>query len=314
MTTVQKTSPGLSFIVPAYNEELGIEATLARLEKTLSSLNISSELIIVNDGSTDRTREIVESRANIRVINHPINTGYGTAIKTGIREAKYDWIGIADADGTYDIESLPKLVGSMEQGYEMVIGARENVLERDKRMKRLSRRLLIKFLSVFVHANIRDPNSGFRIFTRQLALNFFPFLCNTFSFTTSLTIFFQGEGYFVDHVYLHYSERKGESKVRTIRDSIRLIQLVLQGVTYFNPIKFFVGMAFLLVILVGIPALALVAAGYSEFGFLYLALGCVSSLIGSLGMLTDIMRSSLVNDTLSPRESQRHAPNSNDTL
>ena len=300
MTTVQKTSPGLSFIVPAYNEELGIEATLERLEKTLSSLNISSELIIVNDGSTDRTREIAESRADIRVINHPINTGYGSAIKTGIRVAKYDWIGIADADGTYDIENLPKLVASMEQGYEMVIAARENVLDRDKRVKRLSRRLLIKFLSVFVHANIRDPNSGFRIFSRQLALSFFPFLCNTFSFTTSLTIFFQGEGYFVDHIYLHYAERKGESKVRTIRDSIRLVQLVLQGVTYFNPLKFFVGMAFLILTVVGIPSLGLVVSGYSELGFLYLSIGCAAALVASLGMLADILRPTVFEDSYNP--------------
>lgn len=288
------TSPyGLSFVIPCYNEERGIGGTVERLRAALAVLDIPSEIIVVNDGSTDGTRAATEALDSVHVINHPINTGYGSAIKTGILGARYRWIGVVDADGTYEIERLGDLVAKMEQGFDMVVGARTNVLEHDSTSKRLFRRAFIGMLNLLVAARVVDPNSGFRIFRKDMAETFFPFLCNTFSFTTSITLFAFGEGYFVTYVPIHYAQRTGKSKVRHFRDSLRLAQLVLQGVTFFNPVKFFIILTLLVILLVAVPSALLSAAGLDSLALGWLLTGLTSAVLGGLGVLGDIIRVSV---------------------
>lgn len=285
-------SAGLSYIVPAYNEEHGIAATIGRLRKALGALGMAYEIIVVNDGSRDDTKARIEELAgdDLKLISHPTNIGYGSSIKTGIKVARYDWIGIVDADGTYDIEELPHLIERMNQGFDMVVASRRNVLALDKPMKRFFRRLLIASLNLMVGARIEDPNSGFRVFTRKLALTFFPFLCNTFSFTTSLTVFALGERFFVNYVPLNYSVRTGKSKVRHFRDSLRMMQLVLQGITFFNPIKFYLVMTlgFLAVFLV--PSVLIGFSGLVWLSYMWFGSGVLSCLLVGMGILADVTR------------------------
>lgn len=287
---MDSTETGISFIVPAYNEENMLVPTIDRLHDALSGLDLSFEIIVVNDGSQDGTRQAAESTSNARVFNHPVNTGYGSAIKTGILASRYSWVGIVDADGTYDIEQLPLLVDKMKEGFDMAVVSRENVLKIDKPLKRVFRRILLSIISLFISAKIQDPNSGFRIFKKDLALTFFPFLCNTFSFTTSITIFAMGEGYFVCYVPTNYTERTGKSKIRHFRDSLRMIQLIMQGITFFNPVKFYLILAMLLVFLVALPAAALTAAGWSGLALQYVIIGSASTLLLGLGVMVDILR------------------------
>ena len=105
----------------------------------------------------------------ICVFRHPINSGYGRSIKTGMRHARFKWFGIVDADGTYEIEKIPELVSEMEKGFDMVVAHRSNVLELDTRVKRFFRQIFIKFISMLLNYEVRDPNSGFRLFRRELA-------------------------------------------------------------------------------------------------------------------------------------------------
>lgn len=285
------TAPGLSYVIPAYNEEESIVSTVERLRTTLAGLGMPYEIIVVNDGSRDDTRARAEACGDdVRVVSHAINIGYGSAIKTGIKAARYDWIGIVDADGTYPIEELPRLVEKMKDGFDMAVAARKNVLDLDKPVKRLARRLLIAFLNLVIGARIMDPNSGFRIFTKQLALTFYPFLCNTFSFTTSITVFALGERFFVAYVPLPYSVRTGESKVRHFRDSLRMMQLVFQGITFFNPIKAFLMIIVALAAVFLLPALVISLAGYVSQALLWLSFGAVASVLFGLGVLGDIIR------------------------
>jgi glycosyltransferase involved in cell wall biosynthesis len=135
---------GISWIVPAYNEEGAIAGTVHRLHAALSALDLPFEIIVVNDGSRDATLERARSVGmDVRVVSHPVNTGYGSAIKTGIRNARYDWLGITDADGTYDIELIPTLVEKMHEGYDMVVAARSDTMRYDRPVKRFFRRCLI---------------------------------------------------------------------------------------------------------------------------------------------------------------------------
>ena len=292
---MDETTPGISYIVPAHNEEETIVSTVARIHNALSDLDLEFEIIVVDDGSTDQTHERLKSCPNALLIHHPVNTGYGSAIKTGILHAQYAWIGIVDADGTYCIEELPRLVEKMQDGFDMAIASRTNVFLLDRPIKRLFRRMLIRFLNFVISGRIVDPNSGFRIFTKDLAMTFFPFLCNTFSFTTSITIFALGEGFFVGYVPMNYERRVGRTKVRHIRDSLRMAQLILQGVTFFNPVKFYLMLVVALVILVGIPAAVLTYFGFGTFAVHYGLIGSVSALLVGLGVLGDIVRISMTN-------------------
>ena len=112
----------ISYLVPCFNEEESIRKTLQSLEKELNDLGLEFEIILINDGSKDKTVEIAKSACPyVKIISHPVNVGYGASLKTGVRAAKYDWIGIVDGDGTYDLASLPKLVEEANQGFDMVV-------------------------------------------------------------------------------------------------------------------------------------------------------------------------------------------------
>jgi polyisoprenyl-phosphate glycosyltransferase len=287
------TDRGLSYIIPAYNEEDGIVATVERLRSVLAGLAIPYEIIVVNDGSRDATRARAEALPGVRVISHPINTGYGSAIKTGIIASRYEWIGIVDADGTYDIEQLPRLVEKMGEGFDMAVAARANVLEHDRLLKRLFRSWLTAFLNLLISARIVDPNSGFRLFTKSMARTFFPFLCNTFSFTTSITIFALGEGYFVSYVPMEYGRRTGKSKV-CFRDALRMAQLILQGITFFNPVKFYLMIGALWLVGCALPSMLMAAGGWQTAGLFYFFSGGIVTMVTGLGVLGDIIRISTI--------------------
>src|SRR3989344_3094840 len=115
----------LSIIIPVYNEEKTVGETISSLISKASSLEITHEIIAVNDASTDKSEWILEKFVpSIKKINHPFNKGYGASLKTGIKQSRYDWIMIMDGDGTYPVEFLPSLLKEIGQ-YDMVIGARD---------------------------------------------------------------------------------------------------------------------------------------------------------------------------------------------
>lgn len=285
--------PGLTFIIPAYNEEGAIVGTTEQVKAVLATIPIPSEVIIVNDGSDDHTQERAESIPGVRVVQHPINIGYGSAIKSGILCAQYEWIGIIDADGTYDVNLIPALVDKMQQGFDMAVAARSNVLQLDRPFKRFMRMVMIRLIAVIINGRIVDANSGLRIFSRSMALTFFPFLCDTFSFTTSITIFALGEAYFVSYIPMTYAARIGASKVRHFRDSLRMMQLMLQGIVFFNPIKLAMMTIVALIVFGGLPTLAAILFGWPEIGLLHLSLTVASAVLFLLGTYSDMLRITL---------------------
>lgn len=288
-----EAKPGVSYIVPTFDEEDAIGGTIERLHLTLASLEIPYEIIVVNDGSSDRTRERVEQYSDVKLINHPINIGYGNALKSGILCAQYAWIGIIDADGSYPVEDIPNLVREMHNGFDMVIGARQNTKQLDGPIKRLFRAIYKTVLRVVIKDTIEDANSGFRMFRREIATNHFPFLCGTFSFTTSLTILAMGQFYFVKHIPIQYLPRHGSSKVRHLKDSIRTLQYIVQGLTFYNPIKFFMILTLMMMLLVYVPAMGLAMFSMLTLSLYYVVFGTTVIFLVAIGVLADIVRISL---------------------
>jgi polyisoprenyl-phosphate glycosyltransferase len=282
----------ISVIIPAYNEEKGIASVLERLK------SIGAEVIVVDDGSTDSTGEVAKSHGAI-VVRHPANGGYGQSLKSGIRKASNDLIAIADADGTYPVEELPKMVLMMEEGYDMVVGARQGVHYRGTFLK-MPARIIFKFLVEFsTGRHIPDINSGLRMFRKSNVVPLFPLLCDTFSFTTSLTLAFCFMHKFIAYIPISYDKRVGKSKVRMVRDSLRTLQFIVQSIAHFNPLKLFLLMSsFLFVVAIGF-----VIAGV-WVNSLMIALPAGPFFLGSiivfaLGIMADIWR--MKRETISER-------------
>jgi glycosyltransferase involved in cell wall biosynthesis len=249
----------VSIIVPAYNEEEGISTTLADVRLAMSRQSMEHEIIVVDDGSTDGTVDAVQRQEGVRLVQHHTNRGYGSAIKTGIRQARYDWIAIIDADGTYPPEAMPSLLEKIDQ-CDMVIGARPSADIPTAR--RPAKWLLARLAEYLAETRIPDLNSGMRVFRKDLALSYFGILPSAFSFTITITIAFLSDHYLVKFVPIPYQRREGRSKIKPVQDTLNFVQLILRTIMYFNPLKVLLPLSFLLFLAaVVIGAYSLVAEG-----------------------------------------------------
>ncbi len=140
------------------------------------------EIIVVDDGSTDNTARIVEEFDYVELIRHDVNRGYGEALKTGIRRAKFNSIVVTDADGTYPVEVIPELCEHMVE-HEMVVGARTGPIVRIPFLRRPAKWFLGRVASYLAERRIPDLNSGLRVFKKDVVLHYFPILPPGFSFT-----------------------------------------------------------------------------------------------------------------------------------
>lgn len=269
-------------IIPALNEEKGIGAVLDRLH----ALSPKPEIIVVDDGSTDGTGEMAQAKG-ARVLKHPAPGGYGRSLKDGIGIATHDIVAITDADGTYPVERLPEMVVSMEQGFDMVVGARQGKHYRGTFLK-MPARILFKWLVEFTTGrSIPDINSGLRVFRKSEVTQYFDDLCNGFSFTTTITLIYMLTGKFVRYVSIDYAKREGKSKVKIIRDSLRTLQYITEVIAVYNPLKLFI----LIAGTTGFIGLVLLISGVTMVESAFLVLVGTIFVIGaciifSLGILT----------------------------
>ncbi len=235
---VPQELPGVSVIVPAYNEKDAIRETLSHLKDVLSGWSKPSEIVVVDDGSTDDTVALAAGMG-VRVISHPLNSGYGRSIITGIEAAQYDTIGIVDADGTYPVEKLTDLLTLYDKGFHMVVAARQGRHYEGSIGKKILRMIFRILAEYTCGQKIPDINSGFRVFDRRPVLAWRASLSTGFSFTTTITLLFMLNHLFVGYLPITYSRRVGQSKVRLFRDSLRSFQIILTTIAHFNPLKFF---------------------------------------------------------------------------
>ena len=233
-----KESNNVTIIIPAFNEEAGIGNTLNQIEK-----NINSELydiIVIDDGSTDKTSQIVSSYNSVNLIKHLSNKGYGSALKTGIHNANNDIICITDADGTYPNEKIPRLVSQLiENDLDMIVGARTGKNVKIPLLRKPAKWTIGKLANFVTNQKIPDINSGLRIFKKSSFIPFQYIVPDGFSFTTTITLGMLSGGYKVEFIPINYFQRLGKSKIRPIRDTLNFIKLILRIGLYFAPLKIF---------------------------------------------------------------------------
>ncbi|MEM7725694.1 MAG: glycosyltransferase family 2 protein [Cyanobacteria bacterium P01_A01_bin.45] len=234
--------PSFSLVLPAYNEEKSILSTVNNIRQYLDMANCEYEIIVVNDGSTDDTGDILRSQLDIKLIEHPRNRGYGAALKTGIRHAKYSLIVITDADGTYPNQRIPELV-SLSWQADMVVGARIGANVKYSTLRKIPKWFLARFAEWITMSSIPDLNSGLRVFKKSILEEFLNILPNSFSFTTTITMAMLTNNYIVHYEPIDYHDRVGKSKIKPIRDTLRFVQLILRTGVYFAPLRIFLPVA-----------------------------------------------------------------------
>ncbi len=239
----------ITVVVPVYNEEKASGEVIDKLKAVLDGGESKYEIIVVDDGSRDRSPEVLGKIGGIQLVTHPKNLGYGKALKTGISRAKGNWILIIDADGSYKAEDVPGLLDRRKE-CDMVIGLRRGRKIYDSFPRRPAKWFLNKLAGYLAGVSIPDLNSGMRVFKRDLALRFWHLFPDRFSFTTTLTMCFLASDHAVQYVDISYLKRIGRSKIMP-SNFLQFINLVIKLVIYFEPLKIFVP-ASLIIFLVGV--------------------------------------------------------------
>lgn len=288
-------APGVSIVIPAYNEERGIGPVLEQLSGVMTASGLPYEVIVVDDGSQDGTATVVGQYPGVTVLRHKGNRGYGAALKTGIRRARYDSICITDADGTYPNDRVPEMVARLNEGYDMVVGARTGAKVATPLVRR-SGKWLIRRLGILVAGeSIPDINSGFRVFRHHKVLRFFSILPDGFSFTTTITLAMLTNGFLVDYVPIEYYARVGRSKIKPLQDTLNFVQLILRIPLYFAPLKVFLplgGLLFLLGLAWGLFS-AFVLGRLADVSTLVIVLAGVQVVV--VGLLAELINRRMPN-------------------
>jgi glycosyltransferase involved in cell wall biosynthesis len=241
-----------SVVIPAKNESKSIPVLI----KQLLSLPELKEIIIVDDGSTDETGDIAEKHG-ATVVRHPYSKGNGAAIKSGARAATGDVIVFMDADGQHSPDDVQRLLEKLDQGFDMVVGARQAGSQASMG-RGFANKFYNRLASYITGQKIEDLTSGFRAVRRVKFLQFLSLLPNGFSYPTTSTMAFFRAGYSVAYEPIHAGQRLGKSHIKPIQDGVRFLLIIFKIGTLYSPLKLFVPLAF-----------ALFCLGLGYYGFTF---------------------------------------------
>lgn len=238
-----------SVVIPAYNEEGGIVEIVNRVlgvRDDLRQVGIQElELLVVDDGSSDRTAEIAGQIAGVTLVQHPVNKGYGAALKTGFSQARGDLIGFLDADGTYPPEYFPQLCQEVMNGSDLVVGSRRSgAATQMPPMRRLGNFIWSNLLTLLGNHRVYDPASGMRVFKREVLERIYP-LPDGLNLTPVMSTRAVHEQIKVTEIPVPYSERVGRSKLSVVRDGTLFLQSIIWTALTYNPVRIlgFIGLA-----------------------------------------------------------------------
>lgn len=225
----------LSIVIPAKNEAPGLARTLPALRQILPE----AEIIVADDGSTDETAAIARSHG-ARVLSSPYPMGNGAAIKRGARQATGEVLVFMDGDGQHDPAQIPALLARLEDGYDMVVGAR-GAAGQASRGRGLANRFYNRLASWMTGFQIQDLTSGFRAVRAGKFREFLHLLPNGFSYPTTVTMAFFRSAYPVAYVPVPVAARIGAaSHIRPLRDGLRFLLIIFKIATLYSPLKLFV--------------------------------------------------------------------------
>jgi dolichyl-phosphate beta-glucosyltransferase len=227
-----KPQPDLSIVIPAFNEEarLGrtLEAYLAYCRRTARR----TELLVVDDGSLDRTTAVVNQYAadhpEVRLIRLAENQGKGQAVRSGVVNAQGKRILFADADGATPLSEIERLEAAVDQGADVAIGSRAlqdgNVRIKARLYRRVIGRIFHGLVELLTVPRVKDTQCGFKLFRGPVAHDLFSRMrIRGFSFDVEVLMMAQRQGYVIAEVPVNWTHQPG-SKVNLVTDSARMLR------------------------------------------------------------------------------------------
>lgn len=268
----------VSVVIPAYNEG----EVIATIIQQLLDIEAINEIIVVDDGSSDNTVEVVLGITDerLKLERHPYNIGNGAAVKTGIRATKGDVIIMMDADGQHPPNEIPKMLPQIEK-YAMVVGARSkgtiSSWHRDTANK-----VFNFYASYLIGYEIPDLTSGFRIVRANIVKNFLYLLPNGYSYPTTITVSMFRSGFPVKYHPFASPARVGTSKISPLKDGLRFLLILTRLGVFFVPLRVFFPLSIFLFIPSGVYTglQIIVYQRFSGFGGLIMTLGVLVLLLG----------------------------------
>lgn len=270
----------LSIVIPARNEAPALRSLLP----ALSARFPGAEVVVVSDASTDETDEIAVS-AGARLVRQPHCMGNGAAIKAGARAASGDILVFMDGDGQHAPDDIPRLLGKLDEGFDMAVGAR-SARSQANLHRAAANGFYNRFASWMVGQKIADLTSGFRAVRAEKFRRFLYLLPNGFSYPTTSTMAFFRAGFPVAYVPIEARKREGKSHVRLVRDGIRFLMIIFKIGTLYSPLKIFLPTS-LLFFLTGLGYYAYTFAAAHRFTNMSALLLATSVLIFLMGLISE---------------------------
>ena len=216
----------VSIVIPVFNEEEVVLDTIVSINTIMEKTTFNYEIIIVDDGSTDGTKNNISKYSEkgsdkVVILNHEYNQGYGAALKTGIKVSGNEIIVITDADGTYPNEKIPLLLSHISN-CDMVVGARIGKNVKIPLIRRPAKWMISVLANYLTSYKIPDLNSGLRVMKKNLIEIYINYLPDGFSFTTTITLALLTNKYKINYIPIDYMARKGKSKIKPIKTKAKI--------------------------------------------------------------------------------------------
>lgn len=253
-------NPYISIILPCLDEEGAISACLESIRGVIERQGLDAEVIVVDNGSVDRSTEIVQgaipSFPGLRLVSEP-HRGYGNALLRGLSEARGQYMYMADCDGSYDFADIPRFVSALESGAELVVGNRFSGMMDKGAMpfhrKYVGNPVLSRIVKAFFGVSIGDIHCGARAISRE-GLDRLPLHAGGMEFASEMIMKAARQGLSIAEIPVPYRARVGDSKLHSVRDGWRHIRFIL----LYSPLYFFF-----------LPGMALFILGFGLMAILY---------------------------------------------
>lgn len=270
----------ISIILPARNEAQSLKKLLPEIQTVCPQ----AEILVVNDGSTDDTVKVC-NEAGVKVFTHSHSLGNGAAVKAGARHATGDVFVFMDADGQHLPEFIPVMLEKLNDGFDMVVGARKR--DSHAGYPRYLANLLYNQLASYMSGHtVQDLTSGFRVVKAGIFRQFLHLLPNGFSYPTTITMALFRSGYQLEYVPINCNDREGSSHIKLFKDGVKFLLIIFRVTSLYSPLKIFAPVSGIL-LLMGLSYYAYTFTFYSRFTNMSMLLLVSAIIVFLIGLISE---------------------------